>query len=52
MNAIEMNQTFIIAAYAVTWAVILAYFARLTVKGSRSQAEYDRAAGELRGGAR
>ena len=52
MNAIEMNQTFIIAAYAVSWAVILAYFARLIVKGSKAQADHDRVASDLHGGPR
>jgi CcmD family protein len=37
------NQTFIIAAYAVTWVVILAYLLRLVRKGGRARAEYERA---------
>jgi CcmD family protein len=37
------NQTFIIAAYAVTWIVILAYLVRLVRKGGRARAEYERA---------
>ena len=47
MNAIEMNQTFIIAAYAVTWVVILGYLARLGRKTRRSLREYRRIAGEI-----
>jgi CcmD family protein len=39
-----MNQTFIIAAYAVTWVVLLGYFARLVRKGARARAEYERMA--------
>jgi CcmD family protein len=36
------NLTFIIAAYAVTWAVLLGYLGRLFRKGSRARAEYER----------
>ena len=39
---IEWNQTFIVAAYSVTWVVILGYLARLVRKGSHARAEYDR----------
>lgn len=42
MNAIEMNMTFIIAAYAVMWGVVLGYLTRLVIKGSRARASYDR----------
>ena len=38
MNAIASNQTFIIAAYGVTWVVILAYLARLVLLGRRLRA--------------
>jgi CcmD family protein len=36
------NLTFIIAAYAVTWAVLLGYLWRLVRKDSRARAEYER----------
>jgi CcmD family protein len=36
------NLTFIIAAYGVTWAVLLGYLWRLFRKGSRARAEYER----------
>jgi CcmD family protein len=36
------NQAFIIAAYAVTWVVILGYLARLIRKGGRARADYER----------
>lgn len=39
---IPSNQTFIIAAYAVTWAVMLAYLFRLVRKGARAAADYER----------
>ena len=38
------NLTFIIAAYAVTWAVLLGYQWRLVRKGGRARAEYERMA--------
>ena len=37
-----MNQAFIIAAYSVTWVVILGYLAVLARKGARARAEYER----------
>ena len=37
----EMNLRFIIAAYSVSWLVILGYLARLVGKGSRARADYD-----------
>lgn len=43
------NQTFIIAAYAVTWAVLLGYQWRLVRKGGRARAEYERMAREQGG---
>lgn len=49
MNAIEMNQYFITAAYAVTWVVILGYVLRLARKDSRTRAEYERMAGGMTG---
>ena len=42
----ESNLAFIIAAYSVSWAVILGYLARLVRKGSRVRADYDRMARE------
>lgn len=41
---IASNQTFIIAAYALTWLVMLAYLVRLVRKSARARAEYDRVA--------
>ena len=38
MNAIAANKNFIIAAYAVTWVVILGYLARLILLGRRVRA--------------
>jgi len=38
----EANPAFIIAAYAVTWAVILGYLWRLASKGGRARADYER----------
>ena len=37
----ELNLRFIIAAYSVSWLVILGYLARLMRKGSRARADYD-----------
>jgi CcmD family protein len=42
MSAIEMNQYYITAAYAVTWVVILAYAARLSRKSARVRNELER----------
>ncbi|HKS06166.1 MAG TPA: hypothetical protein VJR92_07605 [Gemmatimonadaceae bacterium] len=42
---IESNGTFITAAYAVTWVVILAYFTRLMIAGARARAEYKKRVG-------
>jgi hypothetical protein len=36
------NITFIIAAYAVTWIVLLGYLVRLVRKGGRARADYER----------
>jgi|InoplaM3PM_1038569.scaffolds.fasta_scaffold02360_1 hypothetical protein len=38
----DMNRNFIIAAYSVMWIVVLGYMVRLTVRGSRARADYDR----------
>jgi CcmD family protein len=44
LNIIEMNQAFIVAAYSVTWVVILGYLARLGRKSARSRGAYQRMA--------
>ena len=49
MSSIEMNQYFITAAYAVTWAVILGYIVRLARKDSQTRAEFDRMSREAGG---
>ncbi len=41
---IASNQTFIIAAYALTWVVLLGYLVVLVRKGQGARAEYDRMA--------
>lgn len=46
---VASNQTFIIAAYAVTWVVILGYLSRLVRKGGRARADYERMVHEHRG---
>jgi CcmD family protein len=45
----QSNIAFIVAAYSVSWLVILGYLARLIRKGSRARVEYDRMAAEHRG---
>jgi len=44
------NLSFIIAAYAVTWIVLLGYLGRLVRKGGRARADYERMAQERNGG--
>ena len=44
MSIEASNQAFIIAAYAVTWIVLLGYFWRLLRKSARTTADYDRIA--------
>ena len=44
MNAIDMNQYYITAAYAVTWVVILGYLLRLSRKSAQVRNEYERVA--------
>ena len=39
---IASNETFIIAAYAVTWVVILGYLWRLVRMDGRARAAYER----------
>lgn len=46
---IASNQSFIVAAYVVTWAVLLGYLLRLARKARRAGADYDRRAREQRG---
>jgi CcmD family protein len=41
MNTSDMNLPFIIAAYSITWLVLLGYLARLITKSSRARAAYD-----------
>ncbi len=50
MTTDSSNLTFIIAAYAVTWIVLLGYLGRLAKKGARARADYDRMAQERSGG--
>lgn len=38
------NLNFIIAAYTVTWIVLLGYLLRLVRKGGRTHADYERMA--------
>lgn len=49
---IASNQAFIIAAYAVTWVVLLGYLVHLVRKGGRARAEYERMAREHHGESR
>jgi CcmD family protein len=44
------NLSFIIAAYTVTWIVLLGYLGRLVRKGARDRAEYERMAQERSAG--
>lgn len=46
------NLSFIVAAYAVTWVVLLGYLFRLVRKGARARAEYEHAVQERAGGTR
>lgn len=53
MTIIEWNQSFIIAAYAVTWVVLIGYMVRLARKGFRVRGDYDRiVAGQAEEGSR
>lgn len=52
MNTFEMNLKFILAAYTVTWVVLLGYLTRIVAKGSRARADYERMARESSGGER
>ena len=44
------NLAFVIAAYAVTWIVLLGYLGRLVRKGTRARADYERMARERSAG--
>ena len=44
---IASNQTFIVAAYAVTWIVLIGYLLRLTRAGYRARTALDRAPGAV-----
>ena len=44
------NLTFVVAAYAVTWIVLLGYLGRLVRKGARARADYERMAQGRSGG--
>jgi CcmD family protein len=46
----ESNLKFIIAAYSVSWLVILGYLARLMRKGSQARADYDHMSQEIPAG--
>ena len=46
MNIESSNQAFIIAAYAVTWVVLLGYFWRLLSTSARASTDYDRIAAD------
>ena len=46
----ESNLRFIIAAYSVSWLVILGYLTRLMRKGSQARADYDLMSQEIPGG--
>jgi CcmD family protein len=52
MNTSDMNTTFIIAAYSITWLVLLGYLTRLIRKSSRARAAYDAMAQKGGSGAR
>jgi CcmD family protein len=41
MTMIESNPAFIIAAYAVTWVVLLGYVLHLVRRNGRVSAEYE-----------
>lgn len=43
---IASNETFVIAAYALTWAVLLGYLWRLRARDARAQADDARVRGE------
>ena len=45
----ELNLRFIIAAYSVSWLVILGYLVRLMRKGSQARAGYEHVSRETSG---
>lgn len=42
MNTIELNQTFIIAAFSITWLVLIGYAARLVRKDKATRSDFER----------
>ena len=42
MTMIASNQTFIIAAYALTWVTLLGYLLHLTRRGAHARAAHER----------
>jgi CcmD family protein len=46
---IEYNQSFIIAAFAVTWTVVLGYLLHLVRRGGQATAEHERVMRESTG---
>lgn len=46
---IASNTTFVTAAYALTWVVLLAYVWRLVARDARARAEYSRVSGRGEG---
>ena len=46
---IASNATFVTAAYALTWVVLLAYVRRLVSKDGHARAEYDRVTARAEG---
>lgn len=50
MTIDSSNLGFIIAAYAVTWTILLGYLGRLVRKGARARADYERMVREQSGG--
>jgi CcmD family protein len=49
MTMIESNPAFIIAAYAVTWVVLLGYVLYLVRRNGRVSAEYESMVREISG---
>ena len=46
---IASNGTFVMAAYALTWVVLLAYVVRLVARDGRARADYARVSGRGEG---
>ena len=49
---IASNQTFIVAAYALTWLAMLGYLLHLTRRDARARASHERALAEGQRGGR